>query len=88
MMKTAISLPDKLYREAEAAARALGLSRSQLSATALAAYLERHRSDRITEQLNAVYSEQTAKVDDVLNRMQLASLPSASRRRMAPPNAG
>jgi len=36
-MKTAISLPDKLFESADALARRLGLSRSQLVATALAA---------------------------------------------------
>ena len=34
-MKTAVSLPDPLFKEAEAAAKDLGLSRSKLIQTAL-----------------------------------------------------
>jgi metal-responsive CopG/Arc/MetJ family transcriptional regulator len=40
-LKTSISLPDHLFRRAEAAARKLKMSCSQLYATALAEYLER-----------------------------------------------
>ena len=48
-MKTAISLPDPLFKEAEAAAKDLGLSRSKLIQTALEDFLKRRReaeSDR------------------------------------------
>ncbi|MDZ7631520.1 MAG: hypothetical protein U5K74_09270 [Gemmatimonadaceae bacterium] len=38
-MKTAISLPDALFDEADAVAYRLGVSRSQLYATALAEYI-------------------------------------------------
>ena len=47
-MKTAISLPDDLFRMAEAAARKLKMSRSQLYAAALAEFLERRRASKIT----------------------------------------
>jgi len=54
-MKTAISLPDKLFEEADAFARQTGVSRSELYATAIAEYLARRSSERITARLNAVY---------------------------------
>lgn len=38
-MKTAVSLPDELFHEADATARGLGISRSELYSTALRAYL-------------------------------------------------
>lgn len=38
-MKTAISLPDELFHEADAIARGLGISRSELYSTALRSYL-------------------------------------------------
>ena len=54
-MKTAISLPDALYEDAEQTARAMGIPRSQLFARAVAEYIARHRRERITERLNKVY---------------------------------
>jgi DNA-binding transcriptional MocR family regulator len=73
-MKTAISLPDPLFRQAETAARSLRISRSQLYATALAEFLSRRQADAVTERLNAVYSRRPAKLDAALQRAQLRSL--------------
>lgn len=53
-MKTAISLPDDLFADADAFARRTGRSRSQLYADALREYLQRYDEDRITEQLDRV----------------------------------
>jgi len=53
-MKTAISLPDVIYREAERHARRTRKSRSQLYAEALAEYLARHAPDEVTEAMDAV----------------------------------
>jgi metal-responsive CopG/Arc/MetJ family transcriptional regulator len=73
-MKTAVSLPDDLFSLAEAAARRLRMSRSQLYATALTEYLNRQETDAITEVLNEVYSRHDAKVDPLLNAAQLTSV--------------
>ena len=73
-MKTAISLPDDLFRLAEAAARRLRISRSELYANAIKAYLERQQDAAITERLNMIYSRQPAKLDAALHRAQLKSL--------------
>jgi metal-responsive CopG/Arc/MetJ family transcriptional regulator len=51
-MKTAISLPDRVFRDAERHARRTGKSRSQLYADAVAEYLARHGSDSVTEMMN------------------------------------
>jgi metal-responsive CopG/Arc/MetJ family transcriptional regulator len=56
-MKTAISLPDKIFQEAERQARRLKKSRSQLYGEALAEYLARHAADRVEEALNKVCEE-------------------------------
>jgi len=56
-MKTAISLPDSVYREAEGYARRTRKSRSQLYAEALAEYLARHSPDEVTEAMNVVVAE-------------------------------
>jgi metal-responsive CopG/Arc/MetJ family transcriptional regulator len=73
-MKTAVSLPDDLFQEAEATARRLQVSRSELYAKAIAAFLKQHDSSVITERLNAVYSRRQAKLDGELHRAQLKSL--------------
>jgi metal-responsive CopG/Arc/MetJ family transcriptional regulator len=53
-MKTAISLPDDLFRAAEREASRARKSRSQLYADALAEYLARHAPDEVTEAMNRV----------------------------------
>ena len=53
-MKTAISLPDHVYREAERHARRTRKSRSQLYAQALTEYLARHEPEEVTEAMNTV----------------------------------
>ena len=73
-MKTAISLPDDLFRMAEATARRLKMSRSQLYATAITEYLDRRKTGRVTDLLNKIYSEEPAKLDPVLDRAQSKSL--------------
>ena len=73
-MKTAVSLPEDLFLQAEATAKKLRVSRSQLYATAIAEFLARNQSDRVTERLNEVYSTTTAKVDPALHRAQIQSL--------------
>jgi metal-responsive CopG/Arc/MetJ family transcriptional regulator len=53
-MKTAVSLPDDLFRAAELHAKRQRKSRSQLYADALAEYLARHAPDEVTEAMNRV----------------------------------
>ena len=54
-MKTAISLPDKLFQQANEVAKALGISRSTLYANALSDYLARRSAEQVTTRLNQVY---------------------------------
>ena len=56
-MKTAVSLPDEVYRGAERLAKRTRRSRSQLYAEALAEYLARHAPDEVTEDMNAVIDQ-------------------------------
>jgi len=53
-MKTAISIPDDVFTEAEALARELKQSRSQLYSRAVREYVARHSSDSITASLDAL----------------------------------
>jgi metal-responsive CopG/Arc/MetJ family transcriptional regulator len=73
-MKTAVSLPDELFRVAEATARRLRVSRSELYARAIAEFLKGQQGNSITERLNDVYSRRAAKLDSGLHRAQLKSL--------------
>lgn len=73
-MKTAISLPEDLFRLAEAAARKLKMSRSQLYATALAEFLDRRRTTKITERIDRVYSKEPSELDPALHSAQMRSL--------------
>ena len=54
-MKTAISVPDRVFHSAERLAAKLGISRSELYSTALAELVDRRRDDLITSRLNEIY---------------------------------
>jgi len=56
-MKTAVSLPDDVFREAERQARRTRKSRSQLYAEALSEYLARHAPEEVTEAMNSVVDQ-------------------------------
>ena len=73
-MKTAISIPDPIFEEAEALASDLGLSRSELFAKAVARFIAAEKYKSVTEQLNAVYSTEHAVLDDSLAKMQYESI--------------
>jgi metal-responsive CopG/Arc/MetJ family transcriptional regulator len=75
-MKTAISLPDPVFEEAESLARQPGVSRSELYTTALKAYLRKYNRDQILGKLNQIYSEESSVLDPVLAQIQFMSLPS------------
>lgn len=74
-MKTAISLPDELFRRADALAGHLRIPRSRLYARALDAYLRSQRRDDVTEALDRIYAQESSSVDARLTRMQRKSLP-------------
>jgi len=75
-MKIAISLPDALFESAESLAHHLGVSRSELFANAVAAFIAQHDETLVTERLNAVYADAAAEPPDlVLAALQARSLP-------------
>ncbi len=74
-MKTAISVPDPIFEEAEETVARLGMSRSQLYAKAVQIFVAQHRRERVREALEAVYGSQDSGPDPVLARMQAMSLP-------------
>ena len=60
-MKTAVSIPDDLYDEAEELAKGLRVSRSALYARALARLVHDADSERVTATLNEVYGRQRSR---------------------------
>jgi predicted transcriptional regulator len=62
-MKTAISLPDDIFDQAERLARNLALSRSELYRRALEDYLARHVPDRVTRALDELSDELDTRPD-------------------------
>jgi len=75
-MKTAMSIPDNVFEEAEKAAKRLRLSRSGLYTRAIREFLENRSQKEITDTLNRVYAEETSALDPALVRMQTRSLPN------------
>ena len=73
-MKVAISVPDDVFEAGEHLARQLGLSRSQLYADALSAYLSERGAAAVTAKLNAIYSKESSKLDPAFARSQLTRL--------------
>ena len=73
-MKTAISLPDPVFESAEAMAAELGISRSQLYATAIQEFVQAQKRNGITEALNRVYEKVDQTPDPFLETLQLATL--------------
>ena len=79
-MKTAISIPDAVFEAAEQLAARIGMSRSELYATAVAEYMARHRTNGVRERLDTVYDidDETARLEAVLAAAQTESVPVES----------
>lgn len=66
-MKTAISLPDEVFEQAERAAKRLKLSRSELYSRALSEYLARHTDNEVTAAINSAISDAGQPSDQVIS---------------------
>ncbi len=73
-MKIAISVPDRIFEAGEDLAQQLGLSRSQLYADALAAYLSTRGAQAVTARLDAVYETAASQLDPALESYQIKRL--------------
>jgi ribose 1,5-bisphosphokinase PhnN len=58
-MKTAISIPDEVFAEADRLAQRLKQSRSQLYSRAVREYVARHTDDDVTTALDTLYAQET-----------------------------
>ena len=75
-MKTIISIRDDIFEAGERTAESLGISRSELYARAVAGFVSLYCGERVTERLNAVYSddESSSALDEGLEALQFHSL--------------
>ena len=76
-VKTAISIPDAVYEEAERLARQRGMSRSELFTRAVAEYVKGERFLGVRERLDAVYKKHSeeSELEPALRDLQARSLP-------------
>ena len=71
-MKTAISIPDALFFEADRFAKRKAMSRSELYTRAVHAYLR--QEELVTEELNAIFESGDDGLDPLLQELQHRTL--------------
>ncbi len=80
-MKTAISVPDKVFDRVERRVKALGMSRSEFYARAAERYLEDLDGEGLTARIDAAIAADPASIQEQIEwtRAGLASLDAATR---------
>ncbi|MBM9575532.1 ChpI protein [Leptospira sp. 201903070] len=73
-MKTAISIPDELFKTAEKTAKKLGIPRSQLFAKALEEFIQSHSKESVTEKLNQIYNNKSKETKNNITDLSVESL--------------
>ncbi len=73
-MKTAISISDSLFEQAESTAKKLGVSRSNLFSRAIEEFLANYNPADVTEKLNEIYKNDQASLDSTILQMQINSI--------------
>ena len=76
-MKTAISVPNELFSQAERLAGQLGISRSELYQRAVASFLEVHLAKAVTAALDEVHGEEPTLpggLDQIVQQLQARSI--------------
>ena len=73
-MKTAISIPNTIFKAAEKSANRVGVSRSQLYTKAVKEYLKQHQNESVTKKLNEIYSEESSCLHQENHHLQYSSL--------------
>ena len=71
-MKTAISIPDDVFKRAEYLAKKQGISRSEFYVTAITAYIAKRRAS-VTDMLDAVYADENS-IDEQIEHAALADM--------------
>ena len=73
-MKTAISIPDNLFKSAEILAKRLGVSRSELYSKAVEDFLRHNKNQGVTDALNEIYNQEDNSLDNEMYKIQSKSI--------------
>jgi len=73
-MKVAISVPDRVFEEAEEVSKRLRVSRSRLYAQALEDFVHKHREKSVRAALEDVYEAEPSALDSGLSDLQAHAL--------------
>ncbi|TAF04221.1 MAG: hypothetical protein EAZ77_16045 [Nostocales cyanobacterium] len=65
-IKTAISIEESLYQEADALAKAMKIPRSQLFAIAMAEFLQREKNRQLVESVNEAYADDLDESENIM----------------------
>jgi metal-responsive CopG/Arc/MetJ family transcriptional regulator len=76
-MKTAVSIPDEVFKEADRLAKDLKTSRSDLYSRALKEFLARHAPDNVTEAINRTVAAVGETSDPFVTRAARRALESS-----------
>jgi hypothetical protein len=77
-METVVSIAVAFFDASEKAAEPPGISRRQLCAGAVEAFLATRPGDDVIRQLNEVYATEESRIDPSLARMQALSIAGAA----------
>ena len=73
-MKTAISIPDPVFKAADRLAHRLGVSRSKLYSVAVERFVQANDDALITAKLNEFYANEPSGLDPILQSIQARSI--------------
>jgi metal-responsive CopG/Arc/MetJ family transcriptional regulator len=73
-MKTSVSIPDAVFRAADALARRMRISRSRFYTIAIERLVQEHDDDAITAKINEVCDHESTSLDPVLAEIQFRSI--------------
>lgn len=73
-MKVAVSVPDRVFEQAELVAKRLRVSRSRVYTQALEEFVKKHRARSTRAALDEIYGRASAEMDPVLTDLQARAL--------------
>ncbi len=73
-MKTAISIPDQIFKQADHLAHRQGISRSELYTKAISEYIMEREEKNITEILDKLYENNPATIENEIYTIQYSVL--------------
>lgn len=72
-MKTAVSIPDNIFKICEDLSHNMGISRSELYTKAIKEYIKKKNNDLMTQKLNDIYNKESSSLDSKISKIQYSS---------------